>query len=165
MNRGAVVVGYPGIGKTSLSEKNIHCLDLESSIFTNVWGYSNLWQVVYGKTAVSLAQQGYVVFVSSHQSVYRYLNSIEMPNGVFLMGCHPSPALKDEWLDRLRVRAETTQNDKDIRAFEHAWEYFDQDIQDMHSGMKNKLEIAKMDYSLLNLLQWMFSAYNTGIYI
>ena len=61
-----ILVGYPGVGKSSISNSRMYYVDLESSNFT-INGSKDLgWVVPYINVAIDLCKQGYDVFVSSH---------------------------------------------------------------------------------------------------
>lgn len=113
-----IVIGYQGIGKSTLARKNLRYVDLESSYFRfsgldNCRVHSNnekkenlvngildlvaefekenLYEV-YCNVAENLSRQGYTVFVSSHQPVReRLLKSEE-----YVIVCVPSLDLKDD---------------------------------------------------------------------
>ena len=89
-----IIIGYQGIGKSTLTARKRGYIDLESSCF---W-YNNQrpddWYIYYCQIAEDLSRQGYKVFTSSHEVVRNFLKkSKEM---VFIV-C-PSVSLKDEWI-------------------------------------------------------------------
>ncbi len=134
-----IITGYQGIGKTSLASKNNKIIDLESSSF---WKYEednalnrtgnktrhDDWYIYYAQVAQDLSRQGYTVFVSCHEEVRKYLSihNLERFCAIF-----PSKSLKEDWLKRLKRRYDFSKFEKDLRAYEHALKYYDQDIQQL----------------------------------
>lgn len=96
-----IIIGYQGIGKSTLAGKN-KCIDLESG---NFWFYDletyqkvrhNDWYVPYCNIANHLSEQGYTVFTSSHEVVRNELKKSK--EDVFII--YPSIELKDEWIKK-----------------------------------------------------------------
>ena len=67
-----IIVGYQGIGKSSLAGVG-NCIDLESSNFWINGKRDPEWYKPYCKIADHLSKQGYTVFTSSHEVVRREL--------------------------------------------------------------------------------------------
>ena len=111
--KGAVIVGYQGIGKSTLAKSGNGYIDLESGNFWVDGKRTDDWYIPYCKIAVHLAEQGYKVFVSSHAVVREYLASL--PKTIPLFACFPSYSLKDTWITKLQVRYERTQLEKDYK--------------------------------------------------
>ena len=70
-----IVIGYQGIGKSSLAGKN-NCIDLESGNFWVDGKRSDDWYKIYCNIALHLHRQGFTVFTSSHQVVRDYFKEI-----------------------------------------------------------------------------------------
>lgn len=106
-----IIIGFPGIGKSTVSKSSDKYVDLESSCFDKA--ANKLWYKDYCKTAIDLSNQGYVVFVSSHDKVREYFraNKVERVYAIF-----PHTSLKDEWIKRLSNRYNDTGKAKDDRA-------------------------------------------------
>ena len=87
-----IVVGYQGIGKSTLTGRDCKYIDLESGNFWIDGRRADDWYKPYCKIAEHLSEQGYIVFVSSHETVRQYLveNSRELVALVY-----PSIELKD----------------------------------------------------------------------
>ena len=64
-----VIVGYQGIGKSTLAKNRNGFIDLESSNFFVNGERSPDWYIPYCEIALDLSKQGYDVFVSSHKVV------------------------------------------------------------------------------------------------
>ncbi len=152
MNRGVIIVGYQGIGKSTISNKSLNYVDLESSNFNLDEGKVFNWQNYYCKIAISLASQGYAVFVSSHKVVRDYLITHQLPAGVNLISCVPSHELREEWIKRLEDRYLETGLDKDMRALKNALERYDENIDEILCDIPDACVISSMQYNLEKIL-------------
>ena len=131
-----IISGYQGIGKSTLAKKNDKIIDLESASF---WRYEedvclnktgnktrhDDWYIYYCQVAQHLSAQGYIVFVSCHQEVRDWLS---VHNKEKFCAIFPSKEIKDDWLKRLKDRYNTSLSEKDLRAYEHAKQFYDYDI-------------------------------------
>ena len=143
-----IVIGYQGIGKTSLCmNKNISFkfIDLESSSFRNDLGIRpDDWYIYYCNVAEHLSRQHNIIFVSSHKEVRdRLKNSDQHVVCIF-----PSLKIKDEWIKRLENRYQLTKSDKDYRAWKNALDNYDENIKDLMDCGIEYIEIGSMDYNL-----------------
>lgn len=143
MEKGKIIVGYQGIGKSTLAGKGSRFIDLESGSFYVDGMRYNGWHKVYVNIAKHLSEQGFVVFVSSHKAVREYMNE----KGIEFTVVCPSPELKEQWLGRLRDRYAETGLDKDFRALANAEEKYDENIADLMKE-KSVFLIKDMDYRL-----------------
>ena len=145
-----IIIGYPGIGKSTLAGK-LNCIDLESSLFNNSNGnkYSD-WTDYYCKIADDLSKQGYNVFISSHSLVRTKIKKISKEKIICII---PSMTLKDEWINRLKKRAERTKLDKDIRAYIYVKSNFENNISEMRSSGFNYYIIKDMNYKLEKIIK------------
>lgn len=137
--KGLIIIGYQGIGKTSIGGQK-GCIDLESSNFYIDEKRDKSWYKIYCKIALDLANQGYTVFTSSHQEVRDYFAKEinELPKNVasIVIFC-PKLTQKKEWIERLQERYDRTQSEKDKRALKSAIENFDSQIRDLvHSNFR-----------------------------
>ena len=64
-----IYVGYQGIGKSTLANKDLKYIDLESSNTFIDGERPKRWEAMYVNFAVCLSKQGYNVFISSHKVV------------------------------------------------------------------------------------------------
>ncbi len=145
-----IIIGYPGIGKSSIAGKN-DIIDLESGNFWAEGKRPNNWYVCYCNIAEHLSRQGYIVFVSSHKVVYERLKkySKEAIYAIF-----PASSLRDAWVERLKTRYETTKLSKDFKAWQHAAFEFREDIWDlMNCGIKFYV-INDMEYRLQDIIDY-----------
>ena len=150
-----IVIGYQGIGKSTLASRNLKYIDLESS---NFWfddaetkqrvRHSN-WYEMYCNVAEDLSRQGYVVFVSSHQPVReRLLKSEE-----YVVACVPSLDLKEQWIEKLHIRFKESGLDKDYKAYMNALDRFTENITEIINSGFDALVINDMHYDLRNLIE------------
>lgn len=126
-----IIIGYPGIGKSTIASEDNRFVDLESSYFRN--DYTN-WHVNYVKLAAKLSRDGFYVFVSSHEPVVRAIKNSHIYRTEKIINVVPSLRIKDEWVGMLATRAETTkrhtdEREKNERAYERANEYYNSDIE------------------------------------
>ena len=146
-----IVIGYQGIGKSTLSNKDLRFVDLESGNFWVDGKRADDWYKPYCQIANHLSEQGYAVFTSSHEVVRKELeNSKEK---VFVV-C-PAPWLKDKWIEKLRNRYESTKLEKDFKALANAEDrYTDNIIELMQSGFEFYC-IEDMEYDLKDIINYL----------
>ena len=63
-----IIIGYPGIGKSTLSTTNEQYVDMESSRFIFNGVRPVRWAYFYARMAEDISRQGYRVFVSMQRS-------------------------------------------------------------------------------------------------
>lgn len=138
-----IIIGYQGIGKSTLAGKD-NCIDLESGNFWVDGKRAEDWYIPYCQIANHLSEQGYTVFVSSHEVVRRELKkSKERVIVVF-----PSSRLKDEWINKLANRYIVTGLDKDFKAWKNAEDRYSENIKELAHSRYELVIIEKIDYSL-----------------
>lgn len=164
-NEGVIIVGYQGIGKSSLASQNVHCIDLESGNFWIGDKRYDDWYIPYCNIALHLAQQGYVVFVSSHEVVRKYLVSLPFPKGVHLMCCVPCIGLKGLWVNKLYNRFQSTGLDKDYKAWMNAEHRFVENIQEILDDVPASCILTSLEYDLKVELQLQFFYFGWSVYI
>lgn len=147
---GLVVVGYQGVGKSTLAENVKNVIDLESSNFFVDGERSQDWYIPYCNIARSLCRQGYVVCVSSHKVVRDELMTNPAMRQVIVC---PSLELKEKWINNLRYRYESTPSDKNYKAWQNALNCYDENIKDLleQKGFAHRV-IDNMSYGLATLL-------------
>ena len=142
-----IVIGYQGIGKSTLAGRNNRFIDLESGNFWVDGKRADDWYKPYCNIAEHLSKQGYIVFTSSHEVVRKQLeNSDEDIVVVF-----PSIELKDEWIDRLEKRYERTGLEKDYKALMNAKDRYEENIKELSEINNYKfcaMSLTHMDYDL-----------------
>ena len=145
-----IVSGYQGIGKSSLAGKN-NCIDLESGNFWIDGERADDWYKVYCQIANHLSEQGYVVFVSSHEVVRKELEKSK--EQVFVI--FPAIDLKDQWIAKLQNRYDKTKLDKDYRALMNAKDRYKENITELMRGNLKFYEITKMTYQLESIIDYL----------
>ena len=141
-----IVIGYQGIGKSTLAGRNNKFIDLESGNFWVDGKRAEDWYKAYCNIAEHLSKQGFIVFISSHEVVRKQLeNSDEIIAVVY-----PSVELKDEWIDRLEKRYEESGLEKDYKALMNAKDRYEENIKELsESNYKyHKIAIIDMIYDL-----------------
>lgn len=150
-----IVIGYQGIGKSTLATKSLRYIDLESSSFwfddpeTKQKIRHVMWYAMYCNVAEDLSRQGYTVFISSHQPVREML----LKSDEYVIACVPALDLKDEWIERLRSRYENSGLEKDYKAYMNAADSFTENVTEMMNSGFDVLEIKDMNYDLKKLLE------------
>lgn len=141
-----IVVGYPGIGKSTLAGRDHKYIDLESSCFLVDGERDDNWYIPYCNIAEDLSRQGYVVFVSSHMSVRGRL-SASLEN---VVAVYPSIDLKDAWIAKLTERYQESHSDKDHKALMNVVDYYEEQVHNMSvdGGIPYKLALIGIDYDL-----------------
>lgn len=164
---GMIIIGYPGIGKTSVSGKD-NIVDLESSYFHLSCGSSKFFNAgVYCDLAIDLYKQGYIVCVSSHEDVRKILEGKKAKiygDNLRVVIIYPKKSLemKWRWLERLEERYNATRMnpdlyfkdiEKDYRAFEHVKENYMYDIDEIMKSPLPKYELESTDYNLADVIR------------
>ena len=128
----AIVIGYQGVGKSTMCKKHNDCIDLESSSFwfkdanNNPKRWEN-WADIYGNIAEHLSKQGNIVCIASHFVVRERLKNTNEKVIVVVPGLD----IKDRWVKRLYYRYLDTAAEKDYKAWMNAGERYQQDIKAM----------------------------------
>ena len=144
-----IVVGYQGVGKSTLAKNWVNAIDLESSHFWINGRRDPEWYIPYCSIAESLSKQGFVVCVSSHEVVRKQLQGSEERKAIVC----PSPHLQDEWIAKLEARWNETGLDKDWKALANAMDRYADNVAELLSeGGFEKVVIMDMDYNLGDLL-------------
>lgn len=142
-----IYIGYQGIGKSSISGKN-NCIDLESSNFWVGQYRVDDWEIIYCNIAEHLSNQGYNVFMSSHQVIR---DEFRNRGTKFTVIC-PSLDLQDQWIDRLQKRYNQTNLEKDYKALMNAKDRYSDNIKELMSE-ENVIIINQIDYNLLDYIK------------
>ncbi|MBR3229787.1 MAG: hypothetical protein IKF91_03060 [Bacilli bacterium] len=155
--KGLIVIGYQGIGKSSLAGW-YNCVDLESSNFYINGKKDEKWYEVYCNIALDIANQGFVVFTSSHKEVrnyfHQFLNNLPRNIGNIVIFC-PQVLQEKDWIDRLQERYNKTKTEKDKRALDRAIERYEEDIYNLtHSGFVY-YQPKTVNYDLKNYIEKM----------
>lgn len=143
-----IIIGYQGIGKSSISGRNSGRIDLESGNFWNNDTRPNDWYVYYCNIAEHLSKQKFTVFTSSHKEVRERLKFSN--ENIWVI--YPSLYLKDQWIKRLEERYNKTNLLKDYKALKNAETMFEYNINDLAQSPFKHCEIGTIDYNLSDLV-------------
>lgn len=155
-----IIVGYQGIGKSTLAKGGNGFIDLESGNFWVDGKRDKNWAQIYVNIAIHLSHQGYNVFTSSHGTVRALLRDAIssrdiVKNAPLVVAlCYPVLDLKDMWIDKLRRRYEASKLEKDYKALMNAIQLYEENIgglmaeesfvkiplKDMHYDLKEEIE-------------------------
>lgn len=128
-----IIVGYPGIGKSTLCQHRENCIDLESSCFDKS---NKKWYKDYCNVAVDLHKQGNIVLVSNHDLVYKELSSKDVLNTTNLVFIFPSLQLRDDWITKLGDRYKKEKTKKNEAAWLRATNCYFEDILNLVNFVK-----------------------------
>lgn len=153
-----IIIGYQGIGKSSLCKKNNNFIDLESSSFwipakeeirvsdpDAVYRHDD-WYEAYCNVAEDLSRQGYVVFVSSHEPVRKRLQSSK--EIVVAIAPAPTSEMETIWIEKLKERLNSTNLQKDYMALKNAEERYKENITEIFEDTKIHVMIHDPNYNL-----------------
>lgn len=144
-----IIIGYQGIGKSTLAKDSWKYIDLESGNFWINGERDEQWYKPYCNIANHLSAQGYTVFTSSHKEVREELkNSSEVVKIAF-----PALELKTDWLIRLKDRYNESMLEKDYKALMNASLYYETNINDLMNEPFDKIVINNIDYNLKKLIE------------
>ena len=144
-----IIIGYQGIGKSTLANKNTNYIDLESSNFFIDGKRQENWFIIYCNIANHLSEQGKNVFVSSHEVVRESLKYSKEK----VVVVYPSLKLKEQWLEKLQKRYNITQLEKDYKALMNAKDRYEENIKELQNNDFTKIEIKDINYDLEKTLQ------------
>lgn len=140
-----IIIGYPGIGKSTIARRNNNFIDLESSNFRIDGERAANWYKPYCNIAEDLSQQGRIVFVSCHEEVREQLKH----SSELVIVVYPALELQNEWIDRLRNRYNQTGSLKDKNALEQAKNNYCKNITMLeNSNFDHKIILKHMNYDL-----------------
>lgn len=144
-----IIIGYQGIGKSTLAKDSWEYIDLESGNFWIEGKRDEQWYKPYCNIANHLSAQGYTVFTSSHKEVREELkNSSEVVKIAF-----PALELKTDWLIRLINRYNEFMLEKDYKALINASFHYEDNIKDLMNEPFDKIIINNIDYNLRELIE------------
>lgn len=151
-----IIIGYQGIGKSTMAMLANNTIDLESS---NFWykkhefkRYEN-WAEVYTNIAKDISACGNIVFTSAHKEVRDALAGCNQDIYV----CCPDISLKDEWIKKLDDRYNVTKLDKDMKALTAAKYHFEEQITGLLADAEingwGVIKITDMNYELADVIK------------
>lgn len=150
-----IVIGYQGIGKSTLSKSSNEYIDLESGNFWVDGKRADDWYKPYCNIAIDLSSQGYIVFVSSHEAVRKcFLENGDLNEQVVTVV--PDLKLKEQWIEKLWQRFNNSKLEKDYKAYMNALGRYDENIYEVNqdgSALDGAIVLKSMDYDLDAILQ------------
>lgn len=140
-----IIAGYPGIGKSTICGCGLYrAIDLDSSLFKE-----DDFPKRYCKVAQKLAEQDYIVFVSTHAEVLDYLRDHSISYYVIV----PSTELKSVWIQKLKDRLKNDNCDENIRALDFVSNNYDRSIvKIMCENKKRVVVICRENYELAEMI-------------
>lgn len=144
-----IVIGYQGIGKSTLANAETKCIDLESGNFWVDGKRADDWYKPYCQIANHLSEQGYTVFVSSHEVVRKELEKSKE----LVCIVHPAIELENAWVYKLAKRYAMTKLDKDRKAYLNAKDRYKDNITELMNSPFVLYEIEDMNYDLNDIIQ------------
>lgn len=145
-----IIIGYQGIGKSTLASKENNFIDLESSNFFHNGVRPDNWYIYYCNIAAHLSKQGFNVFVSSHEVVR---NRLKKYFNEPLISIIPSINLKDEWIRKLEERYNNHKSEKNYKAWMNAVNRYEDNINEIKNSGIEFIEIENIDYNLEHVLK------------
>ncbi len=126
-----IVIGYPGIGKSSNSGPRTRFVDLDSFEFRKIMNCSD-WTERYVDAAFMLDKQGFGVFTSSHEDVVNRIGSV---CGLYcsradVLVVRPDLTwdMEKVWKERMKERYEAVPSVKNLAAMKRVESSFDEDV-------------------------------------
>lgn len=172
-----IIIGYPGIGKSSISGKENSIIDLESSNFHDKDQPQN-WQETYCKVALDLSRQGFIVCISCHYNVYSELakicSSLDNDDKIIFLYPDSSPEMRNAWIERLKTRYYESRKidsnphsivEKNYRAWQHVEKHYYEDLENItnfNAPLEHlffKYRIMSMNYDLKDIIRLAEEAY------
>lgn len=140
-----IVIGYYGLGKSSVCSENPGFIDLESKYFREegswLGGNSKVGLDRYIWLIEDLNAAGKTVFVSSLKEVRKAIfESKKIDSFLEVAYIYPDLNLKDEWLSRLYNRWKESSLQKDWLAYERATREYPTVIKEMKEEKGNLLD-------------------------
>lgn len=124
-----IIVGFPGVGKTSVCAGRNWYVDMESSDYRKYDG----WQVGYVDAAARISRVGATVFTSSHKEVRDELARRQPEVTVCEVFPAPSAEMEKLWIKRLGDRLEKDPSAKNLAAYLHVRAHYMEAVNDMMS--------------------------------
>lgn len=142
-----IILGFPGIGKTYAAERSWRMIDLDEWYSKIDWNYESS-PSLYTSLADHLNRQGYDVLIPLDEWNLKDLERARM-NATIIF---PSAELRDDWIERLRVRWEHSGSTKDYYICEWIRVHYKEMIDEIKQSQLKKLEIGTMDYDLYDII-------------
>lgn len=131
----AIVFGYPGIGKSTLAKNSKDFIDLESSVFKIDGERDPDWFKVYVNMAIHIANQGRIVFMSTHPWTRDYIaemKDLDIP----VLIVYPDISLKDFWDYKVSIRYTLDPTKKNLTALNKVKSDYEKDIKGLEADTR-----------------------------
>lgn len=147
-----ILLGYPGIGKSTACKNRSGWVDLESSNF-DLKTDDGVAQ--YCKVAMDLSDQEKVIFVSTHEKVRKFFESV--PKETLVAVVYPDLSFKEAWIKKLSKRYKLSKLDKDFRALDRVLGHYEEDIEALMTSSLVQIRFpndgAKLEYVIKNYIE------------
>lgn len=160
--KNAIISGYPGVGKSTLADKDLRYIDLESSVMKDLSDDADgPWWYTYCNMAIHLAKQGHVVFVSSHAPVRQYLaNRLKGDEDVVFGVCYPDASLEDEWIQKVEDCYFQHPTPNNAAELQYVFYNFTESIQEMDDTECDlRVKLTAVDYRLAERIESVLAEY------
>ena len=150
---GLIVSGYPGVGKSYISNIETGYVDLKSTLIKENSGVRPMdWRRIYCNLAVSLADQGYDVCVSTHKEVLKELSNTNLYGDLDVVVVFPVLELREEWLSKLAHRLADEPTPENWYAYINAETNYIHDVKNLTMSNFPTIQITSLDYDLKEML-------------
>lgn len=143
-----IFCGYQGVGKSSICNRENGYIDFESSNFFVNEMRPNMWVDIYINQALSLNNQGYDVFLSTHKELRNRLNELNIDFTVIT----PCIDLKEQWIERLTKSYRNNPSIKNMKALNNAEACYEENVNDLCSESK-VIMITNPEYDLKDFIE------------
>ena len=140
-----IIIGYQGVGKSTIGSREKDFIDLESSSFFVDGKRQDNWYIIYCETAKQLSDDGKFVFVSAHKEVREYLK-INYPDDTIVLCPDSNMEMRDIWVNKLEDRYNDTNLEKDLKALKNAQLNYLDNTKDIIDSGFNTIIIKDADY-------------------
>lgn len=155
-----IILGYPGIGKTTfclLKKDPLKYIDLDSSSFHNSKDKRDDvgWEKRYIDRVLELDSQDRIIFISTHEIVQEELKNRRDTEGLDIVKIYPSKDIELEWVKKLRRRYLKSEDDKDRRAYEYIKNNYEKTIIRLELEMPyHSIVLCSDNYKLDKEIGW-----------
>lgn len=138
-----IIIGYPGVGKSTYCREYLNAIDLESSLFDRMdFVNDKAWAKCYTEIAAALHSTGdYKVCISSHKIVQEKILDLVDQDDILVIA--PDVTVERDWTERLFARWVREKDDKNARAYLKSIENFSKDIGRLKKNFKHVYLIGK----------------------
>jgi len=144
-----IIIGYQGLGKTTICQKYNNYIDLKCSDYRTIENNDDPdWFLPYCLDGEKLSHEGKVVFMSHNIEVCDYMKSSSENNYIII----PDDSLYDYWIEKLKNRSDRTGQSKDYYAWLNAKDNFYDEMKYYRETYTNVYIIYDQNYSLEDIV-------------